>query len=174
VNLNLLFYPQVQLETQRLTFRNSNIAVQNLNLFGSLAFYRCNVTIINSHILPNQNDKEFVILADNYTTLIASNLVVDSNHINSIGIDNHSFSSFSNCQISNFLRSITIKNESKAFFVNCQIHNCEKVVNSQFFEATNSSHAQVIEISFLKYGKDAILLFGESFLEHFSLHIQSI
>jgi hypothetical protein len=59
-----------------------------MNLLGSFEFHKCNVAIINSQISPNQKDKYFVILEDNETTLITSNLIIDARNINSIIVDN--------------------------------------------------------------------------------------
>jgi hypothetical protein len=153
---NLLFNPQIQLETQRLTFHSSNITFQNMNLLGSLEFHKCNVVIINSQISPNQKETDFVILADNETTLITYHLTIDSKNINSVIVDNKSTSSFTNSKISNFLTGANVKNGSKAFFVNCTIQNEQNRDDSQFLNISNASHVQAIETNFVKCINDGI------------------
>jgi hypothetical protein len=164
-DFDLLFDPQTQIDVQRLTFKSSNISIQNLNLLGSLAFDNCNVTIVNSQISPNPNLEDFVILADNKSTLIADKVKVNSNKINSIIVKNQSISSFTQCQISNYLTGITIDNESKTFFLNCQLKNENEIDNSQFIKISQKSTFQVIESTFQKCSANAIVATSGSFLD---------
>jgi hypothetical protein len=96
VDLNLLFDPKILIQTQRLTFHSSKITFQDMNFVGSFVYDKVDVVFINSQISPNENEKEQVILAENETILIAEQLTFDAKNINSIVINNHSFSSFIN------------------------------------------------------------------------------
>jgi hypothetical protein len=147
-----------------MTIYFSNVTFQNLNLLGSLAFDKCNVTIFNSQISPNQNETEQVILADNETTFIAHNLTIDSKEIKSIVVNNHSLSSLTNCSITNFQIATQVKNASKVFFFNCTVQNNIKITNSLFLEALYTSYIQAIDTDFQQCTNDGIQISDVSFL----------
>jgi hypothetical protein len=64
-----------------------------------------------------------VNLADNKTTLITYNLIIDLKNIDSIIVHHKSTSSFTNSKISNVLTDANVKNGYKAFFINYIIQN---------------------------------------------------
>jgi hypothetical protein len=65
------------------------MAIKILNLLGSLAFYNYSITILNGQLTRNEIEKEFVLIADEKTTLIASNLKINSLNLNSIKFEFH-------------------------------------------------------------------------------------
>jgi hypothetical protein len=108
-----------------------------MNFIGSFVFDNCDVVFVNSQISPNKNEREQVILAENETILIAEQLTIDAKNINSIVINNHSTSSFTNSRISNFLIGANVKNidsnainnHSISSFTNSKISNFLIVAN---------------------------------------------
>jgi hypothetical protein len=163
-NFNLVFNPENQFEISRLTFKSSNITIQNLNLIGSLAFENCNVTIIDSEITQNQLENEFVLLADLKTTLIASNLKMNGKSINLIVIEHQSICSFTNCIMSNFQIAIQVNNQSKVFFIKSELKNDSEIPNFQFASVSNSSFIQAIESTFQNCTNHGIIASNKSFV----------
>jgi hypothetical protein len=163
-NLNLLFDPQTQVVTKKIHFSNSSVTIQNMKIFGSLVFDKCNVVISNSTISSDETQKDFVISADNSTTFVAFNLKVDAKTINSILVDRHSTGTFTNCEFSNFKIAAKIQNESKAFFLNCSVKNTQNIPNSQFLNISNQSHVQILDCTFEKCSENGIEVSTNSFI----------
>jgi hypothetical protein len=115
-------------------------------------------------ITPDQNQRDFVIYADNSTTLVAFNFKIDSKKINSIIIDHQSTCTFTNSEITNFKTAANVQNESKLFFLNCSIQNTQVIQNSQFLEIINKSRVQAVDCNFQKCCNDAINVSTSSFL----------
>jgi hypothetical protein len=59
---NLLLNPESQIQSERNSFYSSNVTIQNLNLLGSLVFFNCTVTIVNSQIIRTETEKEIILL----------------------------------------------------------------------------------------------------------------
>jgi hypothetical protein len=67
LKINLLFEPQAQINCEPISFHEPVVSIQNLNLTGSLSFYNCSVTIIDSQITQNQQYNNPILLADSRT-----------------------------------------------------------------------------------------------------------
>jgi hypothetical protein len=105
---NLIFNSQNQIQCERISFYNSNITIQNLNLIGSIFCYNTIVTIINSQITRNEVEKEFVLFADQNSVLVVSNLKIEAKSINAIKIQKNSICTLTKCEISNSIKGITL------------------------------------------------------------------
>jgi hypothetical protein len=145
---NLMFNLQTQIQCERISFYSSTITIQNLNLMGSLAFYNCSVTILNSQITRNEAEKEFVLITDEKTILIASNLKINSSDLNCIQIQNNCTCSFTNCKFSNFLKGMTIQKSSKVFVIDCEMKNSQNIDDSECINIIDNSDVQILNSKF--------------------------
>jgi hypothetical protein len=124
-----------------------------MKLTGSFVFDKCEVVFVNSQVSVNENEKGQVIFKENETMFIAEQLSIDTKNNNSIVINNHYISSFTNSKILNFLIEAKKKNESKTFFINCKIENNKELEKSNMLEVSNKATLQTIETHFQKCSK---------------------
>jgi hypothetical protein len=98
-DFNLKFDYDKVIQCERISFQNSNISFQNLNLCGAITFRNCNISILSSQIVRNGKDEKDLIVADRNSTLIISDCQIYSKDFNGVLIKNHSFCSISNSVI---------------------------------------------------------------------------
>lgn len=155
---NLMFNSQNQIQCKTISFYNSNVIIQNLNLFGSMAFYNSTVTILNSLMTRNESKKDFVLFADENSNVVASNLKIDSKSMNGIQIQNHSIGTFSNCEISNSLKGIIVQGQSKLVLLDTEIKNNQNIDGSECLNILDDSEIQIVGCKFQNSKSSAIVV----------------
>jgi hypothetical protein len=156
LDFNLLFDLQTQFSCELISFYNSRFTIENVNFIGSLSFFNCSVVIGDSQLTHNQVDNDLFFFADQKTTLIGSNTIIDAKCKNVISSQNESLARFTNCQIQDVKKAMLIQNHCKCFLIHCNLKNNQYVNDSNFVDISNTSNVNIIECSFEKCSKIAI------------------
>jgi parallel beta-helix repeat protein len=157
---------------ERISFYNSNISFQYLNLCGAMSFYNCNVSILNSHVIRIANDDLDLIIAGQITFLIMSDCEIDSKDLNGVLIKNQSSCSISNSEIIHSKDGIFIQDNSKGHFNNCKITH--SVAKSNSILAQSSSSAKVFNCSFSRTEFPSVVSKGNSNLHLYNSKFHEI
>jgi hypothetical protein len=118
-DFNLKFDINKTIKCERISFYNSNISFQYLNLCGAMSFSNCNVSILNSRFSRIETDNLELIIADQNTFLVISDCEIGSKDLNGVLIKNQSICSISNSEIIHPKNGIFIQDNSKGHFNNC-------------------------------------------------------